>query len=79
VVSNYQSLAQEQARREAGLTSEELEILAAMAEGASNEDMAIRFFCSEATVKRKVQEILEKLDASYRVQAVVKAVRRGWI
>jgi DNA-binding NarL/FixJ family response regulator len=79
LVSNYQSLAREQAQREVGLTSEELEILAAIADGASNKELAAQFFWSEATVKRKVQEILEKLDTSSRIQAIAEAIRRGWI
>jgi DNA-binding NarL/FixJ family response regulator len=61
------------------LTSEELAILAAIADGASNKEMASQFFWSEATVKRKVQEILEKLGTSSRIQAVAEAIRRGWI
>ena len=79
VVTNYEKLAQEQARREAGLTSEELQILAAIADGASNKDITERFFWSEATVKRRIQEILEKLEVSSRAQAIAEAVRRGWI
>lgn len=79
VVTNYQRLAQEQALVEAGLTQENLQILEAIAKGASNKDMAERFYWSEATVKRKVQEILEKLGASNRAQAIAEAVRRGWI
>ncbi len=79
VVSDYQKLAQEHARREAGLTPEELQVLGAIAEGASNKDIAERFYWSEATVKRRVQEIIEKLGASSRAQAVAEAVKRGWI
>ncbi len=79
VVNNYQKLAQEQARQAAGLTPEELQVLTAIAEGASNKDVAERFFWSEATAKRRVQEILEKLGASSRAQAIAEAVRRGWI
>ncbi len=79
VLSNYQKMAQEQAHREAGLTSDELHVLAAIADGASNKDLAERFFWSEATVKRRVQDILEKLGASSRAQAIAEAVRRGWI
>ena len=79
VVSNYQKLAQEQARREVGLTSDELQVLAAIAEGAGNKDLAEQLFWSEATVKRRVQEILDKLGASNRAQAIAEAVRRGWI
>ena len=79
VVTNYQALAREHAQREAGLTPEELEILAAIAEGASTKEVAERFFWSEATVKRKIQEILEKLGVTSRVQAIAEAMRRGWI
>ena len=79
VVSRYQELAHEHALQEAGLEPDDLEILSFIAEGASNKDIAERFFWSEATVKRKVQEISEKLGATSRVQAIAEAIRRGWI
>ena len=79
VVANYEKLAQEHALREVGLTEDELSILTAIADGASNKEIAERLFWSEATVKRKVQEILEKLGASNRSQAIAEAIRRGWI
>lgn len=79
VVTDYERLAQEQARREVGLTPEELHILAAIADGASNKDIADRFFWSEATVKRRIQDILNKLGVSSRAQATAEAIRRGWI
>jgi DNA-binding NarL/FixJ family response regulator len=79
VLANYQKLAQDQAKREAGLTAEDLKILTRISEGASNKVIAQEFFWSEATVKRRVQEILEKLGVSNRAQAIAEAVRRGWI
>lgn len=79
VLTNYQKLAQDQAKREAGLTAEDLKILTRISEGASNKVIAEEFFWSEATVKRRVQEILEKLGVSNRAQAIAEAVRRGWI
>ncbi len=79
VVTNYQKLAQEQAWREVGLTAEDLKILSAIAEGASNKDLAERLYRSEATIKRKVQEILEKMGVTNRTHAIAEAVRRGWI
>ncbi len=79
VMGGYQQLAQEQAKRDAGLTPEELEVLAAIAEGASNKDVAERFFWSEATAKRRVQETMGKLGVSSRAQAIAEAARRGWI
>jgi DNA-binding NarL/FixJ family response regulator len=79
VMTNYQELAQEQAKREAGLTGDDLKILTLIAEGANNKLIAEELFWSEATVKRRVQEILEKLGVSNRAQAIAEAVRRGWI
>jgi len=79
VMTNYQELAQEQAKREAGLTGDDLKILSLIAEGANNKLIAEELFWSEATVKRRVQEILEKLGVSNRAQAIAEAVRRGWI
>ena len=79
VVDQYQKLAQSQAQKEAGLTSEELQVLSAIAEGASNKDLAEKFFWSEATVKRRVQEIVEKMGVANRTQAIAEALRKGWI
>jgi two-component system response regulator DevR len=79
VMSNYQKLAQDQAKREAGLSADDLKILTLISEGANNKLIAEELYWSEATVKRRVQEILEKLDVSNRAQAIAEAVRRGWI
>lgn len=79
VMTNYQELAQEQAKREAGLTADDLKILTLISEGANNKLIAEELFWSEATVKRRVQEILGKLEVSNRAQAIAEAVRRGWI
>jgi DNA-binding NarL/FixJ family response regulator len=79
VMSNYQKMAQEQARQQAGLSPEDLKLLEGIAQGASTKELAEQTFWSEATVKRKIQEILEKLGASNRPQAIAEAVRRGWI
>jgi len=72
-------MAQEQALQEAGLSTKDLQLLAAIANGASNKDLSESFYWSEATVKRRLQEVIEKLGASNRSQAVAEAVRRGWI
>jgi DNA-binding NarL/FixJ family response regulator len=79
VVDQYQKLAQSQAQKDAGLTPDELHVLAAIAEGAGNKDLAEKFFWSEATVKRRVQEIVEKMGVSNRTQAIADALRKGWI
>jgi two-component system response regulator DevR len=79
VMTNYQKLAQEQAKRKAGLSADDLTILSLIAEGAHNKLIAEELFWSEATVKRRIQEILEKMNVSNRAQAIAEAVRRGWI
>jgi two-component system, NarL family, response regulator DevR len=79
VVNEYQRLAEEQARREVGLTLDDLKILRAIAQGAGNKQIAGQLFISEATLKRRVQEILEKLGATNRAQAIAEAMRQGWI
>ncbi|MBK5106700.1 MAG: response regulator transcription factor [Anaerolineales bacterium] len=79
VMTDYQKLAQEQAKRDAGLSAEDLIILTLISEGGNNKLIAEELFWSEATVKRRVQEILEKLGVSNRAQAIAEAVRRGWI
>ena len=60
-------------------TQEELEIVQLIADGATNREIAQKLYVSSVTVKRKVQEIMEKLDASNRAQAAAEAARRGLV
>ncbi|MBQ1443220.1 MAG: response regulator transcription factor [Renibacterium sp.] len=60
-----------------GLTSREVEVVRALAEGLSNAEIAGHFFLSEATVKTHVRRILTKLDLRDRVQVVVWAYETG--
>lgn len=59
------------------LSTREREVLAALARGASNKDMAREFDLAESTVKIHVQNILRKLKLTSRVQAAVYAVKNG--
>lgn len=52
------------------ITPRELEILALMAEGLSNREIAARAFVSENTVKTHSSRVFEKLGARRRTQAV---------
>ncbi|MDQ4214374.1 response regulator transcription factor [Microbacterium capsulatum] len=59
------------------LTGREQEVLALVAEGLSNREIAVRLFIGEATVKTHVVHLLDKLGADSRTGAVSEARRRG--
>lgn len=58
------------------LTEREREVLALMAEGLGNRDIAAKLYVSEKTVKNHVTNIFRKLDVSDRTQAVIQGVKR---
>ena len=62
---------------EIALTARELEVLALLAEGASNKLIARRLGISAHTAKYHVASLLEKLDAVSRTDAVAHAARIG--
>jgi len=59
------------------LSTRELEVLALLAEGASNKEIARRLGISVHTAKFHVGSLLDKLDAVGRTDAVAHAARRG--
>jgi DNA-binding NarL/FixJ family response regulator len=59
------------------LTERELEVLALVAEGASNQEIARKLVISLATVKTHINHIFGKLDAESRVQVVARARALG--
>lgn len=61
------------------LTHRELQILALVAAGQSNREMANRLFLSEATVKTHMRNISAKLGVHSRTQAIAVARNRGLI
>jgi DNA-binding NarL/FixJ family response regulator len=63
--------------RAASLTEREREVLALIADGRSNREIARALHLSEKTVKTHVSNILMKLDLSDRTQAALYAVRNN--
>lgn len=64
---------------EESLSRRELEVLQKIAGGNRNSDIASLLFISEETVKGHVRNIMEKLGASDRTEAVAIGLRRGMI
>jgi two-component system, NarL family, response regulator DevR len=79
MMEEYRRVASQQIQRDSGLTPQEVRMLRLLAEGGRSQDIASELALTEITVKRKVQEITTKLNASNRVQAVAEAIRRGVI
>jgi len=71
--------AQAQVDGDIELTPREVEVLALLAEGASNKTIAQRLGISVHTAKFHVASLLDKLDAVGRTDAVAHAARRGVI
>jgi DNA-binding NarL/FixJ family response regulator len=59
------------------LSARELEVLALVAHGASNRDVASRLSISEATVKSHLLHVFDKLGVDDRTAAVTVALTRG--
>lgn len=77
IMREFRNLANDKARAESGLTDQELQVLRMIAAGATNKEIAEKLYWSEVTVKRKVQDILEKMGVANRAQAVAEAGKRG--
>ncbi len=61
------------------LTPREMDVLQLLVEGFTNAAIADALGLSSGTVKGYVQTILQKLDATDRTQAAVKAIRGGLV
>ncbi len=79
VLERFQTLSQADARRQAGLEDQDVQILVLLAEGATNEDIAKSTCWSDRTVKRRIEEICNTLGTRNRAQAVAEAMKRGLI
>lgn len=61
------------------LTKRECEVLQLLTDGQSNRAIGESLFISEKTVKNHVSSILQKMNVNDRTQAVVTAIKNGWV
>lgn len=61
------------------LSIREVEVLDCVAQGLTNKEIAAKLYLTEQTVKNHITSVLRKLDVNDRVQAVVHAVKHGWM
>ncbi|WP_404900361.1 response regulator transcription factor [Priestia filamentosa] len=61
------------------LTRRECEVLQLLADGKSNQGIGETLYISEKTVKNHVSNILQKMNVNDRTQAVVVAIKNGWV
>lgn len=61
------------------LSVREVEVLDCVSQGLSNKEIADALFITEQTVKNHMTSVLRKLGVHDRVQAVLYAVKHGWV
>lgn len=61
------------------LTRRECEVLQILAYGESNRVIGETLYIIEKTVKNHVTNILQKMEVNDRTQAVVLAIKNGWV
>ncbi|WP_088547560.1 response regulator transcription factor [Paenibacillus aquistagni] len=61
------------------LSAREMEILTLLAEGKSTTEVTKLIFLSSGTVRNYISEIMQKLDAKSRMDAIHTAQEKGWI
>lgn len=76
-LEQLQALTQAPPQVEIKLSERELQLLQLIADGATTQEISGTLYLSERTVKRKVQDLLDKLEAGNRAQAVSKAYKQG--
>ena len=68
-----------QAKHQCSLSDREFEILELLVQGLPHKKIAMQLDLSKSTVDFHVGNILRELGAENSLQAVVEAIRRGWV
>ncbi|MBC8331730.1 MAG: response regulator transcription factor [Anaerolineae bacterium] len=79
LMNRFQKMAQQTMGDANELTDRELEVLEKVGDGMANRDIASALFISENTVKYHLRNILQKLGAKNRTEAVTYAISKGII
>ena len=79
VVAEFQSMSRKKEERGPRLTDREIEVLAKVAEGLTNQQVGRQLHISPNTVKNHIRNILEKLHLNTRMEAVLYALREELI
>lgn len=80
IAAQVASLARGDEQADSGrLTRRETEVLELLAEGYTNAQIAHALTISERTVAYHVENLFNKLGVNNRTEAVVEAIRRGWL
>ncbi len=79
VLTQFQNLAQKEAKLNFGLSDIDLNLLHLVVSGATNREIADQMFWSEATTKRKLSDVYRKLDVTDRTQCIAVAVQHGLV
>ena len=61
------------------LSERELEVLKLAAKGMSNKEIAEQLYLSTRTVQTHLSTIFQKMEVGSRTEAVVQALRKGWL
>lgn len=82
VFNHFGAVTSRQAEEPAGisdLSEREIEILKMAARGMSNQDIANHLYLSRRTIQSHLANIFRKMDVGSRTEAVLQALRKGWL
>jgi len=81
VLNRFVSVSGEHQRQKLAeaLSEREIDVLKLATQGLSNQDIANKLFLSLRTVQAHLNHIFNKLQVSSRTEAVVRALKEGWV